>query len=168
LWRNAIGAEGTYRVKELLVSSFIQLGAVNVFVTHGGVRVPSDQGPPPVSDLRAVITASDYQVIFGSEPDISIRDPQGILHATIEVKYGLDEAGALERYGAAKKSFERAARENPRVTNIYLAACITPEVKRRIDADRLVNKVFDLAEILGDSNKRAEFLEYLQWLMQSR
>ena len=40
--------------------------------------------------------------------------------AVIEVKGGTDSAGALERYGAAKKSFEHAIEVSPRCKNFYI------------------------------------------------
>ena len=83
----------------------------------------------------------------------------------IEIKYGLDPAGALERYGAAMKSFEAAVSENSRVVNVYLASSITPEVRRRIDDDRLVNQDFNLIELLANSEKRQEFIEYAKRLI---
>jgi hypothetical protein len=95
---------------------------------------------------------------------VSIRNTEGVLKSTIEVKYGLDPAGALERYGAAKKSFEQATKENRRVHNIYLASCITPEVRNRIKEDRLVNEDFNLTEVLGNAEKRSEFLRRVEHL----
>ena len=97
---------------------------------------------------------------------MAIRDPRGSLIATIEVKYGLDPAGVLERYGAAKKSFESATRENARVTNVYLASCITPEVRRRTSEDRLVNQEHNLTEVLHDAGKRQEFLTDIRRLVR--
>lgn len=82
-----------------------------------------------------------------------------------KVKYGLDAAGALERYGAAKKSFEQATRENRRVVNIYLPAVITPELRKRIDDDRLVNQDFNLIEVFTQSALRQRFLESFKRLI---
>lgn len=47
-------------------------------------------------------------ILFSSEPDISLLNNQGTTIGVIEVKGGADPAGALERYGAAKKSFEES------------------------------------------------------------
>lgn len=168
-WRNEIGAEGSRRVKELLVSHFAEAGLVQAAVRTDGSQV--DPGSltgaveaPPIETIRSFTTQNGYIFAFGSEPDISIRNANGVLVCTIEVKYGLDPAGALERYGAAKKSFEQATRDNRRVHNVYLASCITPEVRNRINEDRLVNEDFNLTEVLGDTAKREALLRHIEHL----
>lgn len=168
-WRNEIGAEGSRRVKELLVGHFVQAGLVASASRTDGSQIEPEAfaggvESPPIETIRSFKRVTGYTFTFGSEPDVSIRDADGVLVSTIEVKYGLDPAGALERYGAAKKSFEQATRENRRVHNIYLASCITPEVRSRIGEDRLVNEDFNLTEVLGDAEKRAGFLKRIEHL----
>ena len=60
------------------------------------------------------------------------------------------------------KSFEAATNENRRVVNVYLASCITPELRRRIAEDRLVNQEFNLTEVLNEAPRREEFLSYVR------
>lgn len=107
---------------------------------------------------RAVRLKDDVVMKFGSEPDIAFRRGD-ILLATIEIKGGTDPAGALERYGAATKSFRNAIAESPQCENIYLAAVLTPELKRRIAKDRLVKKTFDIIEILAKPESREKFFK---------
>ena len=164
-WRNEIGSEGSRRVKELLVGSFIESRLVENVIGPDGSNVPYSEAAPSSENIRGLDTVNGYTIRFGSEPDVSIRDGQGRLISTIEIKYGLDPAGALERYGAAMKSFEAAVSENSRVVNVYLASSITPEVRRRIDDDRLVNQDFNLIELLANSEKRQEFIEYAKRLI---
>jgi len=169
-WRNEIGSEGSRRVKELLISHFSQAGLIaDAFRTDGSqIKVADLVGAPeapPIEVIRSFRTSAGYTFTFGSEPDISIRGADGTLLSTVEVKYGLDPAGALERYGAAKKSFEQATRENRRVHNVYLASCITPEVRNRISEDRLVNEDFNLTEVLGDAERRTQFLRHIEHLI---
>lgn len=169
-WRNEIGEEGGRRIKELLIVNFQRENLIKSFVLlddKGGVSAGETQA---LENIKGFVTKNDYRVLFGSEPDVSIfapgkKEEKETLLATIEVKYGLDPAGALERYGAAKKSFEHAVKKNARVVNIYLASCLTPEVMQRIKEDRVVNMYFDLTEILGDSAKRQEFLKHIHHLM---
>jgi len=83
-----------------------------------------------------------YRIFFGSEPDISIlnpeeEEPRDLLIGAIEVKCGLDPAGALERYGAAKKSFE----------------------------DRSVRKTFNLTKVFFDPEEKHRFLDHIRWLL---
>ena len=169
-WRNEVGAEGGRKVKELLLEHFARkkliVGATR---TDGASLVMKSRNDTkmlaPLETIRSFVTDGGYRFTFGSEPDVAIRDSKGILISTIEVKYGLDPAGALERYGAAKKSFEQATKENRRVHNIYLASCITAELRARIDGDRLVNEDFNLTEILADAKMRANFLKRVEHLV---
>lgn len=162
-WKNAIGTEGSKRVKDLLVSYFLEGGHVAKFLGADGSEREATGGE--AADAGGFVTRDGYTFRFGSEPDVAIYDPGDTLAVTIEVKYGLDPAGALERYGAAKKSFEHATRQNRRVHNIYLASCLTEEVLRRIREDRLVNYEWNLTEVLEDAERRQEFLARLTSLL---
>jgi hypothetical protein len=164
-WRNEIGNEGGRRVKQLLVAFAWQREAVaSILLNDGSNVLPGELLDSQL--VRELHLTNGVTVAFSSEPDVSVRDSEGNLIGTVEIKYGLDPAGALERYGAAKKSFEEATRENIRVSNVYLASCITPEVRRRISEDRLVNHEFNLTEVLNDGAKRDEFLNYMRRLLE--
>jgi hypothetical protein len=164
-WRNEIGNEGSRRVKGLVVAFTSEHGLAHYALLDDGLQVLLNQMVDHQM-VRVIQLLNGFSLAFSSEPDIAVRDPAGTLVATVEVKYGLDPAGALERYGAAKKSFESATRENIRVSNVYLASCITPEVRRRISEDRLVNREFNLTEVLYDVGKRQEFLNYIRRLVE--
>lgn len=164
-WRNEVGNEGGRRVKQLLMAFLLQREAVGSMLLNDGSEVApgTEIAEQSVRELRL---SNGATLAFSSEPDVAVRDAQGNLTGTVEIKYGLDPAAALERYGAAKKSFEEAVRENVRVANIYLASCITPEVRRRISDDRIVNADFNLTEVLNDGGKREEFLSYIRRLLE--
>lgn len=164
-WRNEVGNEGGRRVKQLLMAFLLQREAVGSMLLNDGSEVAPG---PEISEqsVRELRLSNGATIAFSSEPDVAVRDAQGGLVGTVEIKYGLDPAAALERYGAAKKSFEEAVRENVRVANIYLASCITPEVRRRISEDRIVNADFNLTEVLNDGGKREEFLSYIRRLLE--
>jgi len=156
-WRNAIGEEGGRQIRALLASLLIDEGVVAKIVFPDGREVP-----PPVDAAEAVMVRQlDIQdgsrITFSAEPDVSFRNRDGVLNGTIEVKYGSDPAGALERYGAARKSFEAAVQENARVQNLYIANALTAEVRRRINADRLVTEVFEFTRITLDKKERERF-----------
>ena len=163
-WRNEIGAEGARRVKQLVVAFLTSAELVKSLMLSDGTETDGD-GIRSFEDVRRVTTSIGHYLNFGSEPDIAIRSAQGLLVATIEIKYGLDQAGALERYGAAKKSFDAAVTENARVINVYLASAITPEVRRRISEDRVVSREFNLTRVLSDAEQRVQFQNYLQHLL---
>ena len=164
-WRNEIGNEGARRVKQILVAFALQNGIVDRITLYDGTAVPPDEAADPQS-VREIHLTNGFTISFSSEPDVSLRDARSSLAATVEIKYGLDPADALERYGAAKKSFEEAIRENARVSNIYLASCITAEVRRRISEDRVVNEDFNLTEVLNDGARRQAFLNYVRRLLE--
>lgn len=163
-WRNAVGSEGGRQVKQLLIAFLGQQESIAGILLNDGSEV--DPGPaltePSIRELRLTNGA---RMVFSSEPDVALRDAQGHLIGTVEIKYGLDPAAALERYGAAKKSFDAAVAENARVSNVYLVSCLTPEVRRRIANDRVVNADFNLTEVLNDGGKREEFLNYIRRLL---
>jgi hypothetical protein len=101
---------------------------------------------------------------FSSEPDISfsrLTDTSEELLAVIEIKGGIDPAGALERYGAATKSFQHSLKENQRCKNFFLSAVYTQELKNRIQEDRLVEKFYDIIDILEKPEIRNDFFREL-------
>jgi hypothetical protein len=101
---------------------------------------------------------------FSSEPDISFsrkKDQGEELIAVVEIKGGIDPAGALERYGAATKSFQHALKENQKCKNFFLSAVYTQELQNRIQGDRLVEKFYDIIKILEEPEIRDDFFKEL-------
>lgn len=97
---------------------------------------------------------------FSSEPDISFMKG-GELLAVVEIKGGIDPAGALERYGAATKSFQHSIGISSKCRNFYLGAVFTPELEKRMKEDRLVEKSFNIIEILDNPTYRDDFFTEL-------
>lgn len=150
-WRQVPGKAASDAVKELVVGDLLARGHLT--------GIPREEIP----SLSRFSLSNGYKMVFGSEPDISIFDSEGREVAVIEIKGGIDPAGALERYGAAKKSFDDALSRNPSVITVYLAAAITPTVRQRIATDRLVRETFDLSEVLASEAARTAFLNQLYW-----
>jgi hypothetical protein len=76
------------------------------------------------------------------------------------LKGGADPAGALERYGAAKKSFEESRRLTPKVSTILIASCITLEVQARIEHDPIITSYYNLTAPLNEeSDIYKEFMQ---------
>lgn len=91
---------------------------------------------------------------YGVEPDIAfIRD--GATVATIEIKGGRDPAGALERLGAARKSFEATP---PGCANILIAGVVTNEMRRRLELMGDI-KTFLLDDVTSDGREWFSFLD---------
>lgn len=163
-WRNEIGSEGGRRVKEFIQNYFLKEKKLKqIHLKDGSIR--SVEYQTEIDNISGFDMLNGYRIIFGSEPDVSILDPSDKLEAAIEIKAGVDPAGALERYGAAKKSFDKALRENKSAETIYLASCITEGVKKEMSHDRLVRRDFNLTDIFVDETIKQEFLQHLKWLM---
>ena len=164
-WRNRIGEEATRQVKEMIAQYFLAEGLMVQAIGLQGEEIK----PTPqllVGEITGFITTNDYRVLFGSEPDVEIQGPDRELIGAIEVKGGIDPAGALERYGAAKKTFDKALNRNPRAFTMYLSSCITPTVRERIDTNRTIRRVFNLTEVLFDEDERLRFLQEIRWWMR--
>lgn len=151
-WVNIIGQGAARRVKQL-ISGFVEsrsLAKKTEKVKTTGARKKTE---------THIILENGWTIVFGSEPDISIRDTKDVLRGAIEIKGSLDRAGAQTRYGEAKKSFSKALTEHAQCETIYLASCFTDAVIRQINQDAQVRRWFNLVDILADQAKRNEFLD---------
>ena len=170
-WLNAIGNEAEMVVKRLLSSFLVKRGFVVGLLDKKGRSLTLDEVEDLMrilADIRAIRLQNGTSMVFGAEPDIALLAPSGQTMAVIEVKGGKDPAGALERYGAAKKSFEKTLEDNPEAITIYLASCITDEVERRLAEDATVQQVFNLTVLLGNEAQRNDFLAYIGKLVETQ
>lgn len=157
-WRNAIGEEAEKVVQKLIVKEAKEQNLLAAFMPRVGLGVELysldklEEQLGNIERYRGVLLANQTSILFSSEPDISLLNKQGITVGVIEVKGGTDPAGALERYGAAKKSFEESLRRNPQVKTILVASCITPQVQARIYDDSTISAYFNLTEILSENS----------------
>ncbi|MBM4466365.1 MAG: XcyI family restriction endonuclease [Chloroflexi bacterium] len=169
-WLNAIGSEAEMVVKRLLSSFLVKRGLVVGLLDKKGHSLTLDEVEDLIrilADIRAMRLCNGTSMVFGAEPDIALLAPTGQTIAVIEVKGGKDPAGALEQYGAAKKSFEKTLEDNLDAITIYLASCITEEVERRLAEDTTVQQVFNLTILLGDETQRNDFLAYIGKLLET-
>ena len=167
-WRNAIGDEAEKVVQKILIKEAIDLSRLTAFLlrdNHHGVekfnKKDNAKQLDRVSEFRGFTLKNKRSVLFSSEPDISLVDTDGSTIAVIEVKGGTDPAGALERYGAAKKSFEEAIRQKANVMTVLVASCITPEVESRVKKDKTIKEYFNLTAVLTVEEEREKFLDYI-------
>jgi hypothetical protein len=155
--RNRVGDIAEERIRTMVVNCALENGLL--------VEPELDDPVDSVKYLPNVCSLKEnVQMEFSSEPDISFYEVKASgkeLLATIEIKGGTDPAGALERYGAATKSFQHALSQNNRCKNFFLAASITPELEKRIKEDRLVEKYFNIIDIMEEDKVRAEFFNEL-------
>jgi len=156
-WRNAIGEESEKVVQRLLVKEarkrdllaalFPRVGtAAEIFNAGEG-----EEQLGAIERYRGVLLSNKTSILFASDPDISLVDEHGKTVGVIEVKGGVDPAGALERYGAAKKSFEAARRITSDVATLLVASGMTSEALARIQQDSLISAFYKLATLLDES-----------------
>lgn len=161
-WRNAVGDEGITRIKQILVGFLRDKKVIQTVTYKEGITLPKDK-LIDVEQVQEIKLTNDYTLTFSSEPDVSLRDPSGTLISVVEIKAGIDPAGALERYGAAKKSFSRAKHESKAVETIYLGL-LTPTVRKEIRDDQLVTKEYSIGEVFSSQPERQNFLNRIIWL----
>ena len=110
-----------------------------------------------------IILGSDNKITevrFGSEPDIGFYDAGGNPLVVIEIKGGLDPAGALERFGAVQKTAREAKKDSPDCKVFLVASEITPQMKQRLETgEKIVENFFDLFDIIQDEERRKAFLD---------
>ncbi|HVB75119.1 MAG TPA: XcyI family restriction endonuclease [Ktedonobacteraceae bacterium] len=164
-WRNKIGEEAEKIVQRLLVNEAKERNLLSALIPITGTSAviynPTEleEQLGHIERYRGILLTNQTSMLFSSEPDISLLDKQGTTVGVIEVKGGADPAGALERYGAAKKSFDESRRINPTVNTILVASCITQEVRTRIQQDPTISFYFNLTEMLSDSTISGQFMQ---------
>lgn len=159
-WINKIGEEAEILTRKLIIRTLLEQDLiVSTIYKEGNSNNILENLIDETAIISGIRLKNQTSILFSSEPDISFLDIDGKLTTVIEIKGGKDTAGALERYGAAKKSFEEAKRINSTVTTIFLASCITDEVNKRLNNDQLVNYVYDLTQIVSNDKMRKEFTE---------
>lgn len=149
-WRNHIGKMAEEKVWGI-ITKFLQSRFSNWQYSEEDIRdsfveLPTDPGVTVERSMK-----------FGSEPDVSFIDSEGSTVATIEIKGGMDPAGALERFGAMRKSFEETS---GKTANFLILGVMTDEVKRRLEDPDLTVISFVLGD-LDNKSIAAKFLDEL-------
>jgi hypothetical protein len=159
-WNNSIGAEGEATIRTMLVNHLRNEIVQLVWRDMSTTPYDSQQHASVVdriSDLRVLRLKPGFHIRFGSEPDVSMRDPNDVPVVAVEVKAGADPAGALERLGAAIKSFENDRDLNPAVKTIYVVRCVTPELQNRINQGGFFDHTFALSDLLVEERRQKAF-----------
>ena len=99
--RNKMGELPERRLRRLLLQYVVE---AELLVNPAYSRV-SDLLDNPASGRYTL--SDDTVMVFSSEPDVAFERDDTLL-ATIEIKGGIDPAGALERLGAAEKPAQAA------------------------------------------------------------
>ncbi len=170
-WRNAIGEEAEKVVQRLPVKETVERNLLSALIPRKGTGIESystekyEELLGNIGQYRGILLNNQTSLLFSSEPDISLIGRQGNTLGVIEVKGGDDPAGALERYGAAKKSFEETLRSTPMAKTFLVASCITTEVRNRIAQDQTISEYFNLTGIISDTATYDKFMQKVFYLL---
>lgn len=160
-WNNAIGKQGERSIKEVVLTHIKDEIQQIVFKNDKSVLISEISFEDLLNEsnnIKVLRLKYGFHCIFSSEPDISFRDINEKPFVAVEVKAGTDPAGALERLGAAMKSFEHEKGINPRLKTVYIASCVTPEVQKRIQQNNPFDYIFLLGELISDQSTQLRFV----------
>ena len=137
--RNIIGQEAERSIKERTLD----------WVRDRGLL----EGAPGGADQQEWNLMNQVVMRFGSEPDIAF-EKEGKLAVVVEVKGGKDPAGALERLGAVKKTFDEAPVD---CKNFLVVGVVTPTMRERLSEMRM-EADFDIGKLLEDDGAWTNFM----------
>lgn len=170
-WRNSIGAEGERVIRSIILKEVLAHKEVssitdrqNKTTAIGDLQV--NRVIDEIDVIKTVNLINGYSILFSSEPDISMFNDEGAIVGVIEIKAGLDPAGALERLGAMFKSFENTLAEYPDAVTILVASCITDEVEARLGASMSVRQKYVTAEITSSENNQRKFANRMRKILR--
>ena len=143
--RNIIGQEAERAIREKLFQWIVDMG------------IPYEQQ----GRWYMLGKAKTIRMAYGSEPDIlferyNMQILSWIQEVTIEIKGGTDPAGALERLGAIKKSFDQTP---ARTENIAILGVITPAMRVELNEMKITD--FDLYDLLHTKEGWNKFIKEL-------
>ncbi len=107
-----------------------------------------------VTEIKSVVANNGSSMYFSSEPDVTFMDANGKVNGAVEIKAGIDPAGALERLGAMFKSFDNVLTVTPNAQTILVATCITEEVDARLRESNAVSKTFVTTDVINNKSGR--------------
>jgi len=161
-WRNQIGNEGERVIRSLLIKSLIENEEIIAIVDKKDCSFKLDEWKAKYDDpvltiieIKSVVTKNGASILFSSEPDITLMNSSGKVIGAIEIKAGIDPAGALERLGAMFKSFDNVLAITPNAKTILVATCITDEVGSRLRESNAVSQIYITTEILNNKFGKA-------------
>lgn len=127
-------------------------------IREGGLAVAES------ADKSQVELLDGRVAVFADEPDFALYQNEKIV-AAIEIKGGIDNAGVLERVGAAIKSLGRARRENQDAITVLViqGVSMSPKAYEDLAGNRdAVNHWFLVEDILDSDAIRDEFFVLLR------
>ena len=138
--RNIIGQEAEESIKERLIE----------WTRAKGLLEATNAVDSSGREWRLI---GDVGMRFGSEPDIAF-EKNDVPAVIIEVKGGKDPAGALERLGAIKKTFDEAPQA---CKNFLIVGVVTATMHDRLQ-DMRIEEVFDIDRLINDEDEWTRFV----------
>lgn len=170
-WRNQIGAEGERVIRSIILKELHRNDEVTSITNKNNDIISINECDVVnllnnIDSVKAINLVNGYYVIFSSEPDVTMYDSENNIVGIIEIKSGLDPAGALERLGAMFKSFENTLAEYPDAITILVASCITEEVSSRLNASMVVSQTYITTKITSNDTQKRKFVNRLRVIMK--
>lgn len=166
-WRNKIGSEGERVVRTLFLKELLERSELEKVISRSGEEhvaagLSADWLDDHTAGLSSCLTSNGCVIQFGSEPDIKLVDANGRTVGGVEIKAGIDPAGALERLGAMMKSFENIRAESSEAETILVASCITDEVQDRLASMKNVRTYVMTDVIQNRRSKRTHLMNVMR------
>lgn len=167
-WRNQIGAEGERVIRKIIFNELFAHDEISSIENKKDVLTEIAQwnANGDIDDVKKLHLINGYSILFSSDPDVTMYNDAGAIVGIIEIKSGLDPAGALERLGAMFKSFENTLAEYPDAVTILVASCITKEVDKRLNASMSVRQRYLTTDITSSEAEKRKFVNRLRVIMQ--
>lgn len=167
-WRNSIGAEGERVIRAIIFNELFSHNEISSILDKNNqlTEIAEYERNANTEDIKIIHLINGYSILFSSEPDITLYNDSGAIVGVIEIKSGLDPAGALERLGAMFKSFENTLAEYPNAVTILVASCITDEVETRLGASMLVRQKYITTNITNSEHEKRKFVNRLRTIMK--
>ena len=170
-WRNSIGNEGERVIRTIILRELMnQKDISSICDRQNKMKSITDINEHEIleslENIRVINLINGFSILFSSEPDITLYDDSGTIVGAVEIKAGLDPAGALERLGAMLKSFENTLAEYPRAVTILVASCITDEVETRISASMSVRQKYITTQITSSETNQRKFANSIRRILK--
>ncbi|MDY6437643.1 MAG: XcyI family restriction endonuclease [Prevotella sp.] len=167
-WRNQIGAEGERVIRRIIFNELFAHNDISSIESKKDelTEIALWDESRDVDMIKKIHLVNGYSILFSSEPDVTMYNDSGAIVGIIEIKSGLDPAGALERLGAMFKSFENTLAEYPDAVTILVASCITKEVDKRLNASMSVRQRYLTTDITSSDAEKRRFVNRLRVIMQ--
>ncbi|WP_377512210.1 XcyI family restriction endonuclease [Octadecabacter sp. R77987] len=161
-WRNKIGSEGERIIRTLFLKELLSHGEIAKVTLKTGTDILGKDLNAKwldehTTELQSGMTTNGAVFRFRSEPDITLIAPDSKIVGGVEIKAGIDPAGALERLGAMMKSFENIRAESSEAETILVATCITEEVDQRLRGMKGV-RTFLMTDVIQNRKSQGTLL----------